>query len=361
DNPPAIRRAAAELAAQLLAEDAAKLEAVYSQRASEAAAAAAAAAAAPAAAGGRRSGRSKAAAAAAAAAAGAGSQEAAAAAASSSLLADPHQRKQATLVGAVLEMMALLRFGQAAVSQQQQHAGGRGAAPSGPPLDPELVEDLVDALHPRLPVLRSWKLLVECLSDDLLAQVWRPTGLAHLAQLLAASVKRVRSGVVAAERALPRRQAPRGARAPPSDSESLQEASQVLLAALPGLLRRHQTDAHVVSALVASLRELKLELFSLRGDEAGWRALLGLVGEQLATRGTAPELLTQCAETLMHAATRGPQALQPSAGVVLRDTCEQLAAGLAAAATAVREMDEEDLREAVAELAAAAAAAEAEA
>ncbi|KXZ53988.1 hypothetical protein GPECTOR_5g100 [Gonium pectorale] len=340
DNPPAIRRAAAELAAQLLREDAAKLEPVYAQKASEAASAAAAAAAAPPAGvkGGkpRRGGRARGGD---TAAAGDGED---APLAAQSLLSDADQRKQAALLGAMLDMMMLLRTGHSAPLP----SGNKGATAS--PLEPEMAEDLVDALFDRLPVLRSWKLLVDCLSDDLLAQMWGPVGLAHLAQLLAASVKRTRTAAQAPPGL--KRQVPR-ARGAASEGEVLLEASQVLLAALPGLLRRHQTDAHVVSALVALLRDLKLELFSLRGDEAGWQGLLRLVGDQLSSRGSSPELLTQCADTLVHA---------PSAGVVMRDVCEQLAAGLATAAGVVRNVDAEDLAEAVADLAVNGADADAE-
>ncbi|EFJ51319.1 hypothetical protein VOLCADRAFT_88020 [Volvox carteri f. nagariensis] len=525
DKLPAIRRSAAELAGQLLQEDAAKLEARYAQRAKEAADAAAAAAAAATeavkAGGSRRSGRSKTAAAAAAGIAAAGPAAAAggdAAAAAVSLLSDPEQRKKATMLGALLEMMSLLQTGQSSMRTGPSAAGTTSAATTAP-LEPELVEDLVDALYDRLPVLRSWKLMVDCLSDDLLAQIWGPTGLAHLSELLAAAVKRARNGASAAldtrggaamrrqcgdrgdsvgvsyryevlrllpvqeqdavevkgvarvlgpmyvhnqmafDRAVPRflyhetpghampccsvmckcltclcpyviggsivvvhapcafigcivqlvcvctcgcvfvrntcatayQHSPahcsvrrpvnkvnklainkptkkhcieheltapcsdtlQGARARAlaADSEVLLEASQVLLTALPRLLRRHQTDENVASALVALTRDLKLELFSLRGDEPGWRALLGLVGEQLATRGMAAELLTQCADTLLYAAASGPPALQPSADVVLREVCDQLAAGFATAAAAVRVMDEQDLADAVLDLA----------
>ncbi|GIL48775.1 hypothetical protein Vafri_5220 [Volvox africanus] len=111
-------------------------------------------------------------------------------------------------------------------------------------------------------------------------------------------------------------------------------------------------DVLQVCPLIALIRDLKLELFSLSGDDAGWRALLILIGEQLAMRGTVAELFTQCAETLTFTASSGPPALQPSADMVLRDVCEQLAGGLSTAATAVRVMDEEDLVHAVEELAA---------
>ncbi len=49
-------------------------------------------------------------------------------------------------------------------------------------------------------MLRAWKLMVDCLSDDLVAQVWGPVGLAHLAQLMAAAVKRTRTGALAREK-----------------------------------------------------------------------------------------------------------------------------------------------------------------
>lgn len=64
------------------------------------------------------------------------------------------------------------------------------------------------------------------------------------------------------------------------------------------------------SVLVTLLRDVKLDLFSLHDDEAGWRALMELVGEQLASRGTLPDLLTTCAETLTFAAVSGPPALR---------------------------------------------------
>ncbi|GLC66838.1 hypothetical protein PLESTF_000479800 [Pleodorina starrii] len=354
DNPPAIRRAASELAGQLLREDAAKLEARYAQIAKEAAEAAPAAAAAAAAdkatGGGRRGGRSKAAAGTGqpATASGGGGGGGDGHPAVVSLLSDQEQRKRATMLGALLEMMSLLRTGKPATAPA-------AADVTAAPLEPGLVEELVDALYERLPVLRSWRLVVDCLSDELLAKVWGPMGLAHLAQLLAAALRRARLGAPPAEKGggahLRRQNGPRSkAHAP--DGEALTEASQVLIAALPRLLRRHQTDESVVAALVSLIRDLKLELFSLRGDEAGWRALLGLVGEQLATRGAAPELLAECAETLTFAASSGPPALQPSAGVVLREACDQLAASLAAAATAVRRMEDLDLVDAVSELAA---------
>eukprot|EP00198_Chlamydomonas_reinhardtii_P010270 XP_001699607.1 cohesin complex subunit [Chlamydomonas reinhardtii] len=155
-------------------------------------------------------------------------------------------------------------------------AAAAAAAASAKPA--VVVEDIVDALYERLGVLRAWKLMTDCLSDELTAQV--------------------------------------------------------LLAALPGLLRRHQTDPHVTAALVALIRDLQLEQFGLRGDQAGWAGLLRLVGEQLAARAASPDLLVQAAETLTFAATQGPPALQPAASVVLREVSDQLAGGLAAAAAA---------------------------
>ncbi|GLI62799.1 hypothetical protein VaNZ11_005547 [Volvox africanus] len=343
DNPPAIRRAASGLAGQLLQEDATKLESSYAQRAKEAADAMVAAAAnTPRAGGTRRSGRSKVAPAPAAAA------TASDAAVATTLLSNPEQRKKVAMLGALLGMMSLLRTGQSLT----QFTTGTNAT-STALMDQVLVDDIVDALYDRLPVLRSWRLIVDCMSDDLLAQLWGPTGLAHLAELLAAAVKRARSGASVTEKggvnAL--RQGPRS-RAMIADGGALMEASQVLINALPRLLRRHQADQNVVCPLISLIRDLKLELFSLSGDDAGWRALLTLVGEQLAMRGTVAELFTQCAETLTFAASSGPPALQPSAGMVLRDVCEQLAGGLSTAATAVRVMDEEDLVNAVGELAA---------
>ncbi|GIL48771.1 hypothetical protein Vafri_5220, partial [Volvox africanus] len=343
DNPPAIRRAASGLAGQLLQEDATKLESSYAQRAKEAADAMVAAAAnTPKAVGTRRSGRSKAAPAPAAAAA------ASDAALATTLLSNPEQRKKVAMLGALLGMMSLLRTGK---SLTQPTTGTN--ATSTALMDQELVDDMVDALYDRLPVLRSWRLIVDCMSDDLLAQLWGPTGLAHLAELLAAAVKRARSGASSTEKGGTNapRQGPR-LRPMVADGGALMEASQLLINALPRLLRRHQADQNVVCPLIALIRDLKLELFSLSGDDAGWRALLILVGEQLAMRGTVAELFTQCAETLTFAASSGPPALQPSAGMVLRDVCEQLAGGLSTAATAVRVMDEEDLVHAVEELAA---------
>ncbi|GIL69417.1 hypothetical protein Vretifemale_362 [Volvox reticuliferus] len=343
DNPPAIRRAASGLAGQLLQEDAAKLESSYAQHVKEAADVMAAAAAADTLkrGGTRRSSRSKA----------APAPVAADAAVAASLLSNPEQRKKVAMLGALLGMMSLLRTGQS-LTQSAAGTNARSTA-STALMEPELVDDMVDALYERLPVLRSWKLIVDCMSDDLLAQLWGPTGLAHLAELLAASVKRARSGASAVEKgginAL--RQGPR-LRAKITDGDALMEASQLLINALPRLLRRHQADQNVVCPLIALIRDLKLELFSLSGDDAGWRALLMLVGEQLTTRGTVAELFTQCAETLTFTASSGPPALQPSVGMVLRDVCEQLAGGLATAATAVRVMDEEDLINAVEELAA---------
>ncbi len=41
-------------------------------------------------------------------------------------------------------------------------------------------------------MLRQWKLQVDCLSDDLAADVWGATGTAHAARLLAAAVRRAR-------------------------------------------------------------------------------------------------------------------------------------------------------------------------
>lgn len=64
--------------------------------------------------------------------------------------------------------------------------------------------------------------------------------------------------------------------------------------------------------LVAAVCELRLEAFSLRGDEGGWKQLLGLVGEQLTGRGAVPELLLQAAQTLVACAGRAPAALRVS-------------------------------------------------
>lgn len=124
-----------------------------------------------------------------------------------------------------------------------------------------------------------------------LLQIWGPAGLAHLAQLLGAAVRRAGRGATPVPAPAPaaggaRRAAPRPRSAAP-DRDALQEATQVgllfaitamtspqnkmtlivqeftkraaryhlgndmtqvLLAALPGLLRRHQTDPHVVGA-----------------------------------------------------------------------------------------------------------------
>ncbi len=67
-----------------------------------------------------------------------------------------------------------------------------------------------------------------------------------------------------------------------------------------------------LAPLVSTLRHLRLDLFSLRGDEGGWRALLRPLGEQLGGRApaSAPDLMAACADALVFAATRAPAALQ---------------------------------------------------
>lgn len=74
------------------------------------------------------------------------------------------------------------------------------------------------------------------------------------------------------------------------------------------------TPCPQLAPLVSTLRHLRLDLFSLRGDEGGWRALLRPLGEQLGARApaSAPDLMAACADALVFAATRAPAALQVS-------------------------------------------------
>ena len=57
------------------------------------------------------------------------------------------------------------------------------------------------------------------------------------------------------------------------------------------------------------LRDLKLEIFSLKRDEAGLEEILVLVAS-LATKHALPETISQCLRSLVHCASSGPDSLQ---------------------------------------------------
>lgn len=219
----------------------------------------------------------------------------------------------------------------------------------------------VDALYDRLPVLSDWTLLVTCMGDDGVSRAWGLPGMSAASQLLLASLRKAADAAPTSGTAAGATTGvgatgvdghavggggaysgggrsvagPRPAGAGPRGEQALHDASVVLMGSLPGLITRHMADAHTVAPLVGCLRHLKLELYTLRAAEGGWKELLDLVSEQLVGRAPSQSLLLACAEALVSAARDAPGALLPAAGLVLGGISKRVVDGLQVAARAV--------------------------
>ncbi|KAJ9516915.1 hypothetical protein QJQ45_027343, partial [Haematococcus lacustris] len=257
-----------------------------------------------------------------------------------------------------------------------QHTQPNPAAASDPqqPLDQGVVRLLVAALYDLLPAVRDVPCLVSVLSSDQLSErkVGGHWGAAHLAAILAASLQLAARGTGGQGELESARKASKS-KAATAKGDSHQEGSLALMAKLPGLIRKFQTEAAVVGdagsasalpgyaelscrrlstvlPLLTCARELRFELFALRSEERGLGNLLALVADQVS-RHADSRVVAAAADCLVHVVSAGPGSLQAAAQLALNNVVTKTGNAFASAAKAVMQLDDEELASEVEELA----------
>ncbi|GFH22149.1 SCD domain-containing protein, partial [Haematococcus lacustris] len=219
------------------------------------------------------------------------------------------------------------------------------------PLDQGVVRLLVGALYDLLPAVRDVPCLVSVLSSDQLSErkVGGHWGAAHLAAILAASLQLAARGTGGQGELDSARKASKS-KAATAKGDSHQEGSLALMAKLPGLIRKFQTEAAVVLPLLTCARELRFELFALRSEERGLGNLLALVADQVS-RHADSRVVAAAADCLVHVVSAGPGSLQAAAQLALNNVVTKTGNAFASAAKAVMQLDDEELASEVEELA----------
>ncbi|KAK9814838.1 hypothetical protein WJX72_012382 [[Myrmecia] bisecta] len=202
------------------------------------------------------------------------------------------------------------------------------------PLAPIMVSHIVDALFDWVDVLSDWKTLIGTLLDDKAAEARSDAATTNLPPVAVRAD--VRKGSKAKQQ-----MAAQSAR---------QEVTLLLSKDLPALMRKYQTDAVKAAALVSILRDLKLDIFSLKRQEAGFEALLRVVAD-VQSKHVDREVVDECTKTLVYCAHEAPEALKDSAGLVLSETVDDLAKKLSKALARVDKLQPAELADAVASLA----------
>ncbi|KAJ9516800.1 hypothetical protein QJQ45_027207, partial [Haematococcus lacustris] len=277
-----------------------------------------------------------------------------------------------------------------------QHTQPNPAAASDPqlPLDQGVVRLLVGALYDLLPAVRDVPCLVSVLSSDQLSErkVGGQWGAAHLAAILAASLQ-LAARATGGQGELDSARKASKSKAATAKGDSHQEGSLALMAKLPGLIRKFQTEAAVVGdagsasalpgyaelscrrlstvlPLLTCARELRFELFALRSEERGLGNLLALVADQVS-RHADSRVVAAAADCLVHVVSAGPGSLQvrpttasdwwqrlciapmqlAAAQLALNNVVTKTGNAFASAAKAVMQLDDEELASEVEELA----------
>ncbi|GFH13401.1 SCD domain-containing protein, partial [Haematococcus lacustris] len=193
--------------------------------------------------------------------------------------------------------------------------------------------------------------LVSVLSSDQLSErkVGGQWGAAHLAAILAASLQ-LAARATGGQGELDSARKASKSKAATAKGDSHQEGSLALMAKLPGLIRKFQTEAAVVLPLLTCARELRFELFALRSEERGLGNLLALVADQVS-RHADSRVVAAAADCLVHVVSAGPGSLQAAAQLALNNVVTKTGNAFASAAKAVMQLDDEELASEVEELA----------
>eukprot|EP00884_Botryococcus_braunii_P004076 jgi/Botrbrau1/1366/Bobra.0063s0075.1 len=226
-----------------------------------------------------------------------------------------------------------------------------GAIPAGKitdaagPLDPVLVSMLVDALADghRVEILEDWRALVEALMDDSSCEQRGAAATTNLAFLLCDSLARActAAGGVKAGTA-------RGKASAAAAAAARQDATLALLKPLPRLLRKFQTESATVAPLASLVRNLKLEVYSLKREEKEVEALLEMLSE-LAVKLRHPAAIRECLASLHFCASEGPDSLKGKGQAAWRQLGAEIAAKAEEAVEELLALSDSDLAEAAGE------------
>lgn len=225
--------------------------------------------------------------------------------------------------------------------RRRQSAAGLRSAEK--PLTPIMVSHVVDALFDRVDILSDWKSLTAALLDDAAVEARSDASTCNLLLLLKDAAHKAVGGQLVASRQETRKQ---GSKARQTAAAShKQELTLALAQALPDLIHKYQTDPLKASALVGTVPDLNLDVYSLKRQEAAFESLLRAVSEVLL-KHVEPDAVAHCAGALVHCTQHGPHAIQELAHVRLKETAQELIASLSSAADAVLSLSEADLAEA---------------
>lgn len=241
----------------------------------------------------------------------------------------------------LLTMSRMLQSGGEVLEEEEAQDRRRSLGALPPiPLSYEVVEGLVDAMFDRLDVLHDWKYLTDVLLED------QPTSLGddgseqeHLVLVLAAAIHRAVKGSGDSAGG-------GGRRNKAVDPQVVESLTLVMMKALPEIIRKYRANGAVVGPLLSVPRYMRLETYTLKQEEAGYEALLQLIAD-VFFKNDHPDVLQQCAETLVGCSKTAPPGLQDISRVVLKETTQKALTQLVGAVKRAQGLSKAELRSAV--------------
>lgn len=209
------------------------------------------------------------------------------------------------------------------------------------PLAEGAVERVISALVDRSPALRNWQLMVNWLKEDTAATLFGDAAAQDLAVCLATALHTATAEPAAGAGRRP------GARdkAAAARNAARQDATLVLQKELQVLIRKFQSEPAMVAAVVRLVPQLKLEVFSLRRQEKSLGSLLAAVKDVMFKHADV-NVAAACSSALEKCATTGPDTTRDAARAVLGECIAASAAELDKAATGLEEAGARELKSA---------------
>ncbi|KAK9861473.1 hypothetical protein WJX84_003608 [Apatococcus fuscideae] len=255
--------------------------------------------------------------------------------------ADEETSKAQLQLAGVLQLMSQLEQDLPEDSQIQPSLTPAGLQ-SAKPLQSSLVKHIVDALFGRVEVLSNWRAMADAVTDDRGLGSKDATSAANIIQLMCACAWKATAADTAPAGNIARRKAQK---AKSETNPHQQDLTVVFMDMLPMLLHKYQTSVPEAAALVAAVRLLKLDLYSLKQTEDRFEQLLQHVASIL-TKQVDPALVKECAQTLAHSIANSPASLQERARKVLSETVNTILSKTRESIAGAMGLTDQDLAEA---------------
>lgn len=204
------------------------------------------------------------------------------------------------------------------------------------PLQEKIVYFVVSSLSHKLPSLSNWNLMVEWLKGDIASNLIGEVATKNLANCLLCAMKSATSralkgGLVKEKKA--------------SVDKARQDLTLLLQKELPELLVKYQSEPDILATIVRYVQYMKLELYSLKRQEANLGRLLNLVKDMLFQH-SEPECSLACASSIAWCTREGKNNTRDIAKSVYSQCVDECTQKLTDAVGLLSELGPEGLGEA---------------